>query len=62
MQTQCCQKCGIYANNSKWLSVQIESTVWTNTVPANQNKPVSQILFADAGPGLGKFMDGLYPE
>lgn len=36
--------------------------VWNNTGQANQNKPVSQILFADARPGLGKFMDRLHPE
>ena len=48
-----------YVNNPKWLDVQTECTVWTNTAQANWNKPGSQFPFADAGPGFGKLMGGL---
>lgn len=51
-----------YAHDPKWLTVQTESTLWTNIVQANRNKPESQILFADAGVGLGELVGSLRPE
>lgn len=53
---------GFYVKDPKWLNVHMESATCTNTVQVNSNKPLSQILFADAGPGYGKLMDGLHPE
>lgn len=44
-----------YMNDPKWLNILVESTVWTSIVQANRNKLVSQVMFADAGPGLGSF-------